>query len=83
MQLVLLIVASALMLLRPWRTPVWVGPAICASIGLATTAISARVAWASLSTLRNPLLSRRRYASVGVRVGLPALIVALAIALIW
>jgi arsenical pump membrane protein len=56
MQLVLLVAASALMLLRPWRIPLWAGPAVCASIGLATTAIPTGVARSSLATLGNPLL---------------------------
>ncbi|MGI8755894.1 MAG: hypothetical protein ACR2MB_08550 [Acidimicrobiales bacterium] len=56
MQVGLLVAASALMLLRPRRTPVWAGPVLCATFGLATTAIPAGAAWTYLGTLRNPLL---------------------------
>ena len=55
-QLMLVLVASMLMLLRPSRMPMWVGPAACASVGLATTWISPALAWSSLGSLRDPLL---------------------------
>lgn len=56
LQIILVLVASALMVLRPWRMPVWVGPAAGALVGLATRSVSATGAWSSLGALRDPLL---------------------------
>ncbi|MCB1000868.1 MAG: hypothetical protein KDB40_16350 [Acidimicrobiales bacterium] len=54
--LVLLIVASLTMLVRPRGAPVWAGPLAAAVVGLATGAIPLELARSSASSLRDPLL---------------------------
>ena len=56
MEIVLLVTASALMLLCPRGLPLWAGPVSCALIGLASTLISPSAASSALGTLRDPLL---------------------------
>lgn len=53
---VLVVVASATMLVRPWGAPVWAGPVAAAVVGLTTTAIPLDLARAAAATLRDPLL---------------------------
>lgn len=56
MEILLLVTASALMLLRPGGLPLWAGPVGCASIGLVSTLIAPVAASSALETLRDPLL---------------------------
>jgi arsenical pump membrane protein len=56
LQIVLLIAGVVSMLFRPQRWPLWIGPATCALVGLATTAIELDLAGDGLRPLRDPLL---------------------------